>query len=386
MLHFLLVRISSRFSWQCLVALGLIVASFCCGARESSAETRLRNICRVKGQEENVLRGLGLVVGLNGTGEPGDGPTMRAIARAMDLLGSPVGSNGLLDEQAIEELKKIKNASLVIVNASVPATGARRGEKIDCTVSALNGKSLVGGQLVFAALQGPNLHDKRVYALCSGSVHVESPLLPTVGRVPNGCQMEQDVFTPFYLRREDGLYVTLVVNTQHASFHVADDIVRAIENSYGDYFQSGNRRSQFDGVASSAKSMRPFVTAIDTTSIVVRVPKNYEQDPVAFVAELLDLRTTEEDPEARVDINLATNTITISGDVRIGDVVVIHEDIVVKAATIAVTELGEKEAKNPSLDRLVEQLSKLKVPERDMIEIIRSIDRLGKLHGKLVIQ
>src|SRR5690606_6231010 len=143
-----------------VVSIALIAAGLVNMAAEGIAETRLRNICRVKGQEENVLRGLGLVVGLNGTGEPGDGPTMRAIARAMDLWGSPVGSNGLLDEQAIEELKKIKNASLVIVNASVPATGARRGEKIDCTVSALNGKSLVGGQLVFAALQGPNLHDK----------------------------------------------------------------------------------------------------------------------------------------------------------------------------------------------------------------------------------
>lgn len=373
-------------AWHQLVAIALVLIGSCYFMQEVSAETRLRNICRVKGQEENVLRGLGLVVGLNGTGEPGDGPTMRAIARAMDLLGSPVGSNGLLDEQAIEELKKIKNASLVIVNASVPATGARRGEKIDCTVSALNGKSLVGGQLVFAALQGPNLHDKRVYALCSGSVHVESPLVPTVGRVPGGCQMEQDVFTPFYLRREDGLYITLVVNKQHASFHVADDIVRAIENDYGDYFQSHNRQSQFDSGNRTARPTRPFVTAIDPTSIVVRIPKNYEQDPVAFVAELLDLRTTEEDPEARVDINLATNTITISGDVRIGDVVVIQEDIVVKAGAISVTELGDNESKNPSLDRLVEQLSKLKVSERDMIEIIRSIDRLGKLHGKLVIQ
>jgi flagellar P-ring protein precursor FlgI len=101
---------------------------------------------------------------------------------------------------------------------------------------------------------------------------------------------------------------------------------------------------------------------------------------------VLDLETTEEDPEARVDINLATNTITISGDVRIGDVVVIQEDIVVKAAGVSVTELGDSTMKNPTLERLVDQLSKLKVSERDMIEIIRSIDRLGKLHGKLVIQ
>ena len=42
--------------------------------------TEIRDVCRVKGQEESTIRGLGLVVGLNGTGESGDGPTMRALA------------------------------------------------------------------------------------------------------------------------------------------------------------------------------------------------------------------------------------------------------------------------------------------------------------------
>lgn len=350
----------------------------------AEGETRLRNICRVKGQEENVLRGFGLVVGLNGTGEAGDGPTMRAVARAMELMGSPVSSNGMLDQAAIMELKKMKNVALVIVTATVPATGARRGEKLDCTVSAMSGKSLEGGQLAFAALQGPNLHDKTIYALCNGTVHVESPVSPTVGRVHNGCQMEQDVYTPFFLRRDDGMYITLVVDKYHASFHIADDIVRAIESSYAGYYDTPGD----NGPATSAHETdrRQFVFAQDPTNIIVRIPERYELDPVAFAAEVLDLRITEEDPEARVDINLRTNTITISGDVRIGDVVVLHKNIIVEAEAVRVTELGDRQVKNPSLDRLVDQLSKLKVPDHEIIEIIRSIDRLGKLHGKLSVK
>src|SRR6478672_13260470 len=97
----------------------------------ASARTRLKNICRIKGQEENVLRGWGLVVGLNGTGEANDGPTMRAVARAMELMGNPIlnradspltntGSQGGLDE-----LKKMKNVAMVMVTATVPSTGSR---------------------------------------------------------------------------------------------------------------------------------------------------------------------------------------------------------------------------------------------------------------------
>src|SRR5688572_14370428 len=108
------------------------------------ATTRLKNICRIKGQEENVLRGYGLVVGLNGTGEANDPIIMQSIARSMELMGHPLVAG---QQGAYEELRKIKNAAVVMVTATVPATGARRGEKLDCFVSGINGKSLAGGRL-----------------------------------------------------------------------------------------------------------------------------------------------------------------------------------------------------------------------------------------------
>ena len=68
-----------------------------------------------------MLRGMGLVVGLNGTGESNDPATMRASQRAIQHMGD--GEQG-----GLEELKKIKNVSLVMVTATMPATGARRGD------------------------------------------------------------------------------------------------------------------------------------------------------------------------------------------------------------------------------------------------------------------
>lgn len=361
----------------------LAALAVCCSlATSSQAETRLRNICRLKGQEENVLRGLGLVVGLNGTGEAGDRSTMAAIARAMELLGSPVGNNGLLDNTAIDELKKIKNASLVIVTATVPATGARRGEKLDCTVSALNGKSLLGGQLTFAALQGPNPQDRQVYALCSGAVNVEDIDVPTVGRIHSGCQMEQDVRTPFYLERDGAKYITLVLDRSHASFHAAANIAERIREDYGGYYGS-----QTIPAESSLAKADYFVRAIDATNVEVRIPAAYLDEPVQFAYELLEKVISEEDAEARVVINRRTKTVVISGDVRIGDVIVVHNNIVVEAGTTAdFTALRESDSANPSLDRLVQQLSALKVSEEDVMEIIQRIYVAGKLHGKLIVE
>ena len=187
-----------------------------------AASTRLKNICRVKGQEENVLRGMGLVVGLNGTGEANDPPTMRAIAQAMQIMGNPIATDG--QKSAFEELKKIKNVALVMVSATVPATGARRGDQVDCYVSAISGKSLEGGRLAFASLQGPNTQDPRVYALCQGQLTIDNPSEPMVGVVHSGCQIEADIFTPFY---RDG-YMTLILDKNHADFQTANEIVYLI--------------------------------------------------------------------------------------------------------------------------------------------------------------
>src|SRR5262245_4659701 len=106
------------------------------------ARTVLRNICRVKGQEENVLHGLGLVVGLAGTGEAGDAATMRALARSMEIMGAPIPELPVPGSTGLKELEKVKNAAMVVVTARIPAAGARRGDKLDCHIAGLNGKSL----------------------------------------------------------------------------------------------------------------------------------------------------------------------------------------------------------------------------------------------------
>jgi flagellar P-ring protein precursor FlgI len=346
-------------------------------AGSATARTRLKNICRIKGQEENVLRGMGLVVGLNGTGAANDGPTMRAIARAMEIMGNPVTNPG--DQYlrssgqiaGLDELKKIKNVALVIVTATVPATGARRGDHVDCFVSALNGKSLEGGRLAFASLQGPNTQDPRVYALCQGPVMIDNAQEPMVGVVHGGCQMEADIFTPFY---RDG-YITLILDKNHADFQTANDIVQLI------------REKVFFSETHETKGTEDMVRAIDAANIVVRIPDVFARDPVFFASELMEIQLEEPQTESRVVINQRAGTIVISGDVEIGDVIVAHKNVTVEAEaspTFAAIDVDHSSA--PKLEELVNQLNSLKVPTADMIEIIRGIERNGKLHGRLIIE
>jgi flagellar P-ring protein precursor FlgI len=334
----------------------------------ATARTRLKNICRIKGQEENVLRGYGLVMGVNGTGEANDGPTMRALARSLEIMGNPVATPDA-KQSGFEELKKAKNAVLVLVTAKVPATGARRGDQVDCYISAFNGKSLEGGRLAFASLMGPNTDDKRVYALCQGQVTVENPQQPMTGVIHSGCQLEADIFTPF---QRDG-YITLILDKNHADFQTAYEVVQLAREKVAAYSDTNDQRKPEE-----------VVHAIDAANIRVRIPKLFLNEPVA--CELLEIPIEEVQTESRVVINPRAGTIVISGDVEIGDVVVSHKNIVVDATTSPSFSAIDVDHSSPKLQTLVDQLNTLKVPTADMVEIIKGIERNGKLHGRLIIE
>lgn len=340
-----------------------VVAAVCCVA-PSQAAVRLKDICRVKGQETNSLQGLGLVVGLKGTGDGGKYlPTIRSLAAVMQYMRNPAVGGAA-------ELRDANNVALVMVTATVPAGGARQGDQIDCQVSSIgSAKSLAGGRLFLAALQGPDIDNPRVFAFAEGLLHMDDPQTPTVGRIYGGCRLEEDFFNPFV----DQDRITIVLDRNHADFEVAQEIAETINGQLS--VQSGQ--------TSSAK-------AINSQNVVVNVPQQYRDDPVLFVSQIMSLTLPETSTEARVVINERAGSIVIGADVEIGAVVVSHKNIVIETGDqlpnerfVPIDPSGNQTAK---LRSLVAALQAVKVPNADIIEIIKGLDRNGKLHGRLIIE
>ena len=76
----------------------------------------------------------------------------------------------------LAELKDTKNVALVLVTATIPAMGARQGDKIDAVVSSIgSAKSLAGGRLFLTPLIGPDPRNPRVYAFAEGPLTLENP-------------------------------------------------------------------------------------------------------------------------------------------------------------------------------------------------------------------
>ena len=346
------------------LAVAMAALGLCLLTGPAEARTTLKSICRVKGQEENLLHGQGLVVGLKGTGDGGNFlPTIRALATAMQLMGNPIGKAGAL------ELKDAKNVALVTVTAVVPGSGARQGDKLDCVVSSIgSAKSLAGGRLFWTPLMGPHPQNGRVYALAEGPITLENPTDTATGRVHGGCRLEEDFFNPF--TREGR--ITLVLEKNHADFQVAQEVAELINTQMS--FQSS-------GV--------PLAKAINSVNIEVAIPAQYRDDPVLFVSQLLGLPLMDPPTGARVVINERSGTIVISGDVEIGPVVVTHKNIVVEtggAASAHFVPVDPSQAETPKLKALVEALDAVRVPPADKIDIIKGLDRNGKLHAQLIVE
>ncbi len=345
---------------------------------------RIQDICRVKGQEENTLHGLGLVVGLKGTGD-GEVPTTRALSRMMALMGNPLGQgpNGTV---TLDELKNAKNVAMVFVTATVPAEGARQGEMLDLAVNAISAKSIEGGYLLMTPLLGPRPGNPRIYGYGQGPITLDKTGPPTSAKVHDGCRLEES-FHNTYMKDD---VITLVLDKNHASFQMAFEIEDFLNNSKS--FGVGNSRSSGtqENIIGNSLGDEPIAKAIDQVNIEVRIRDIYRNNPVEFIAHILDTQIVPPNHDARVVIDERNGSIVIGDNVMVGRVAVAHRNLSIETGnepTIGpFLEIDQSDSSTTRLKALVAALNALKVSPDDIIDIIKSLERSGDLYGRLIVQ
>ncbi len=340
--------------------------------------TAIQDLVRIKGHEHNVLTGLGIVIGLDGTGDTAKRSLVaaRPYAELLKNLGNAVAS--------LDELARADAYAIVAVTMEIPPAGVREGDRLDVYVETLfNASSLRGGRLVVSPLRLP-LPDSAALlpmAIARGAVVIEGEN-PRSGVVRGGGQMLSDIRTnPVTGAGTMGL----VLKDPYAGYPVATTIAATINDEFA-----------LDGYA-------PVALVEDAKNIKVLLPAADRANPANFIAVLMTIAL---DPsliqtEARIVINEKQGIILITGNVEIAPVGITHKGLSITSitpppvptpaqpvySTRRWTGLDTSGRQTRQATRLLDLLTardQLKVPVEDQIAVIYELKKTGALHAQIV--
>lgn len=357
-----------------LIALLIAVNSF-------AFEVKIRDLTNVVGVRYNQLVGYGLVVGLAGTGDGTSAYfTIHSIVNALKRFGVT------LSQSDIQSLQ-VKNIAAVLVTANLPPF-AKQGDRIDVTVSSIgDAKSLQGGTLIMTPLYGP---DGKVYAVAQGPVSIGGfnagaggakvrKNHPTVGRIPNGAIVENQVNVDINSKS------SFVLALKQPSFEMATRIAETINKFY----------------------RRQIAFPMDGGSVKVIVPPLYRGDVVELISQINQL-SVNQISVPKVVLDERTGTVVVGGDVTIEPVSISHGNLTItitstktvsqpnplasgKTTTVTNKKVSVKEGKGKFLtfpkgatvSQLVQALNKAGATPRDMMAIFQALKAAGALNAEL---
>jgi flagellar P-ring protein precursor FlgI len=314
-------------------------------------EVRIKDLANVRGVRSNQVMGLGLIVGLNKTGDSGASIATNQTATAMlQKMGLKI-----TDKQVTGGV-----AALVMVTADLPAF-SRNGDRLDVRVSTLgDAKSLAGGVLMSSALKA---NDGQVYGMAHGPVVVGQASgvgvqVQTVATVPSGMVVERE-FIPMI--DKEGI---ISLSLRRPDFTTNRRLVESINRHFKGF----------------------FATSKDIHGIDVEIPSIYEGRTVEFISELEALKVAV-DQKSIVLINERTGTVVMGGDVVISPVTISHGDLSIsvggggggaKKKGASVMNLG-----GSTVSKLIEGMNAMGMKPNDLVGVMQALQSAGALQGEL---
>ncbi|HPF12647.1 MAG TPA: flagellar basal body P-ring protein FlgI [Planctomycetota bacterium] len=270
-----------------------------------SLRAPIASVVGVRGFEENVIRGYGVVMGLSGTGDSGE-LVKQFLSNELLRFGHKIDASQLSS----------KNMAIVRVDANLPA-GSKPGQLVDVRVSTVgDATSLQGGNLDFCELFDPRY--ETVYATAAGPIEVggftakgeggtSTKNHTTVGFLSGGGKVQREVETA--ITNEHG-FILLDAKKGQATFGNMVAVAEAVNRLYP-----------------NAAAVEP-----DGSTVKVAVPSDLPKSAHGAYLNTILKQEIETDNKPRVVVNERTGVIVIGGDVRLRPGAIAHGAIVVTVA------------------------------------------------------
>jgi len=375
------IRVKTQKSIVKLVICSIMACAFMSGTGHCE---RIKDIVDIQGLRSNPLTGVGLVIGLAGTGDT-------------SILSRQMLTNLLRDSGLVLTPTDLIGGNIAVVWVTADlGPFAREGSRIDADVSAIgNAESLQGGKLLPTPLKGL---DSQVYAVAEGGVSIggwtatgEKASITknhqTVGRIPGGATVEKEEIATFVEYIAGRRIITL--NLRNVDFSTANQVSQAINQ---DYPQSA--------------------VVIDAGTIEVKVPDEVHQEDIAGFIDEITQPQVQVDTPAIVVINERTGTIVVGENVGISAVAISQGSLVVKiketelvsqpiapfsdsgtTEKVKDTDIGVEEqeaylipiSRSVTVSELAKSINAIGATPTDLIAIFNALKKAGALQARLVI-
>jgi flagellar P-ring protein precursor FlgI len=340
----------------------LVAGAMLLVAGQSAQALRIRDAVRMKNEVPNELMGMGLIIGLTGTGDGGDyAGAIRPLKEMMRNFDDPI--------QLDKELKNANNVAIVMLSVQIPTLGAHSGEKLDVKVSAIGAsKSLKSGQLPQVPLYAPGPNGKKiVLGWASGALQIPDEKHPTQAIIRGGGVLIEDILPE---EMKDNTFI-FVIHPEMASQELASAIADQINEDVAP--QTGGKS---------------IAIALDANSVQVTIPQVERANPVPFISRLRTLPLPTLPDPAIVVVDEKSKTIVCSEEVEIAPTLVSQGNMTITigqppSKTGNFLAIDPKGGGNAKLRDLQAAFNQLKVSPEERIEIIRKLNDAHALKAEL---
>lgn len=365
------------FRW---LATGLLLA-FGTGlftSGQSQAGEKIKALVNILREMDIHVEGIGIVTGLNGTGDKGGKSLLKEIL-AKNNISLPDG------------IFKTNSIALVNVVADIPSNMSPN-QKVDVRVATYGDASSLENGMLLKTFLKPN-KDGEIFAVAYGSILIGGNSAisthKTRGRIPANREGGAQILRPMETNVvEAGNKFTLKL--KRPSFENAQNIAAAINSSSN----TNPFKREVEFGVSSTQAVRRVARAIDRGTVVITIPRLFLQRKVEYIYNVLDVEVATE-KRATVLLNRATNLIIMTQNIAIDPVVLSMNDY-----KISIGADGEQQAPQPnaqvplvqvgktntSLRDLIDALNSMQAAPRDILVIVEKLYEMGALRCELIVQ
>ena len=308
-------------------------------------DVSLKDLVSIHGVKKNYITGIGLVVGLPGTGDKTSKLTEKSLKQFLNYTGNNSHQFNL----------QTKNTAMVALSAELNGLQTQ-GDLVDIQVSSIaDADSINNGYLLQSVLKGP---DGKIYVVASGVVSSGDKNNARRGLVTDGGILEKSLieYGNFQSSSE------IILNMKRNDIYLINEVLKRVSEKYSD-------------ISIEQLNYKKLILKSKQSSFV----------PLERLVLILKEKFSVQTP-AKIVINKNTGLVLVANNVRIDDAYVSLPGLDIQIAGDKKEKIEGILKQNSSVSELASQFNEIGLNSENIITIFKALKSCGAMNADIIVQ